>query len=428
MKSLIAIPVLTLTALALPLSAADWPQYAGPNGNRSTPENIRKAWPADGPKSVWRTPTQSGFSSFAVTGGRAFTIVSRSVDGAQREVLVACDANTGKELWTAPIGTAKYDGGGDAGTPDNKGGDGPRSTPSIDGNRVYAFSARLGLGCFDADSGKSLWSHDLMTEFAGRNIQWQSAASPLIEGDLVFVAGGGAGQSILAFNKLNGSLAWKQHDEKITHATPVAATIHGQRQVIFFMQSGLIAVNPKDGAVLWKHPFRYSVSTAASPVVGDDIVYCAAGYGVGATAVRISKEGGAFKAGELWRTTGNQPVANHWSTPVYHQGHLYGMFSFKEYGNGPVKCVELATGKVKWEKPGFGAGQVILAGNAVLALGDKGELVAFDPSPTAYNEIARAKIVTGKCWSSPTLANGRVFVRSTKEAVCLDAGAVMAGH
>ena len=110
-------------------------------------------------------------------------------------------------------------------------------------------------------------------------------------------------------------------------------------------------------------------------VVGGDVVYCAAGYGVGSTAVRITKDGGAFKATELWFSKGNQPVANHWSTPVYHDGHLYGMFSFKEYGTGPLKCVELATGQVKWEKPNFGAGNVILAGDTVLALSDRGELV-----------------------------------------------------
>ena len=123
---------------------------------------------------------------------------------------------------------------------------------------------------------------------------------------------------------------------------------------------------------------------------------------------------------------GNQPVANHWSTPVYHRGHLYGMFSFKEYGSGPLKCVELATGKVKWEQPNFGAGNVILAGDTVLALSDAGELVTVEPNPATYREISRAKVVTGKCWSTPTLANGRIYVRSTREGVCLDAAQAMA--
>jgi outer membrane protein assembly factor BamB len=412
----------------LPLCAADWPQYAGPNANRSTSEKIQKVFPATGPKAVWRVTSTDGFSSLAVSGGKAFTQVMRDFEGAPRESIVALDANTGKELWAAPLGIIKLGDGGQAGTDDNKGGDGPRSTPSVDGNGVYVTSAKLVVSCFDTENGKVIWSRDLMKEHAGRNISWQNAASPLVEGNLVYVGGGGAGESLLALNKVNGAVVWKAHDEKITHATPVVANLLGQKQIIFFTQSGLVSVNPADGKLLWKHPFKFSVSTAASPVVGGDIVYCAAGYGVGSTAVKISKEGDAFKATELWFSKGNQPVANHWSTPVYHNGHLYGMFSFKEYGTGPLKCVELATGKVKWSQANFGAGNVILAGDTVLALSDKGELVTVDTNPNQYKELSRAKVVAGKCWSSPTVANGRIFVRSTKEAVCLEASVAMAGR
>ncbi len=418
--------LLSLSSVAWPALAVDWPQYGGPDFNRSTPEKIQKVFPVGGPKAVWRVPITEGFSSFTVSDGKAFTLVLRDFQGAPREMLIALDANSGKEIWAQPLGPIKLNDGGEQGEANNKGGDGPRSTPSLSDNRVYVTSAKLVVSCFDAESGKAVWSHDLIKEHAGRNISWQNAASPLIEGNLVFVGGGGAGESLIAFEKTDGKVVWKAHDEKITHASPTAATILGQRQIIFFTQSGLVSVNPQDGKLLWKHPFQYKVSTAASPVAADDIVYCAAGYGVGATAVRISKDGSAFKATELWITHGNQPVANHWSTPVYFKGHLYGMFSFKEYGNGPLKCVELATGKVKWQQPGFGAGQVILASDTVLALSDKGELITVETNPNQYKEISRAKVVSGKCWSSPTVANGRIYVRSTKEGVCLDAATAMA--
>lgn len=408
-------------ALALTLTGqADWPQYRGAAGDGTSPESISQ-WPAGGPQVLWKTPAPDGFSSFTTGGGRAFTLVGRNIDGAPREVCVALDESTGKELWAVPVGVAKYDGGGDSGTSDNKGGDGPRSTPSVEGDRVYVLSAQLYLACLDAKTGKEIWANNLMKDYSGRNIQWQNAASPLIEGDLVLVAGGGSGQALLAFNKNDGKLVWKGQDDKMTHATPVAATILGQRQVIYFTQTGLVSVTPDSGAVLWRYPFRYNVSTAASPVVGGDIVYCAAGYGVGAGAVKITKSGDKFDATEIWRSTGNKPVANHWSTPVLHNGYLYGMFSFKEYGEGPLKCVELATGKVMWEKPGFGAGNVILTGDRVLALADNGELVLVGANPKAYLELARAKVVGGKCWSTPVFSNGKIYVRSTKEAVCLDA-------
>ena len=412
------------TALAAGLTmlpAADWPQYRGPNLDGSTTEKIAVKWPAAGPKVVWKTPTPNGFSSFTVAADHAFTIVARTVDGGPREVVVALAAGTGKEAWAFTLGGTAYgNDGGKSGAKGNDGGDGPRSTPTVSDGKVYVLSADLALTCLDAASGKQVWTHDLMKEFAGRNITWKNAASPLVDGSLVYVAGGGAGQSFVAFNKDTGALAWKSQDEKMTHSTPVAATLHGTRQIIFFTQSGLVSVNPADGALLWKQGFRFAVSTAITPIVGGDIVYCAAGYGVGAGAYKISKNGAAWTSAELWRTVGNQPVANHWSTPVYKEGHLYGMFQFKEYGNGPLKCVELATGKVKWEKSGFGPGNVILADGKLLALTDSGELVAAEATPAAYQEISRAKILSGKCWSTPVVSNGRVFARSTKEAVCVD--------
>lgn len=410
----------TLLVTTVSLHALDWPQYRGGAGDGRTAEKVAKPWPATGPKVLWKVPTQGGFSSFAVAGGKAFTLVLRESEGANQETLLALDANAGKELWAAPLGAVKFDGGGDSGTNDNKGGDGPRSTPTSDGTHVFTLSSKLVLQAFDAASGKAAWTKDLIAEHAGRNIQWQNAASPLLEGGLIFVAGGGAGQSLMAVDAKDGKVVWKAFDEKITHATPVPATILGQRQVIFFVQSGLISVEPKTGKELWRYNFNYSTSTAASPVVLDDIVYCSAGYGVGAGAARITKSGDAFTATEIYRMRGNKPLANHWSTPVAKQGHLYGLFQFKEYGNGPLKCIDIANGTVKWEQPGFGPGQVILAGDQVIALSDAGELVLIDANPAAYKELARADVLDGKCWSTPVLANGRIFARSTKEAVCLD--------
>ncbi len=409
-----------LSLAALPLYAADWPQYRGLKTDGSTVEKIVKPWTSEPPKQVWKTPSEGGFSSFAVVGGKVFTLSLKEADGAKQESVVALDANTGKELWFAPLTFAKYDGGGDSGTSDNKGGDGPRSTPTADATQVYAISSQLSVRAFDAATGKVAWTRDLLKEHGGRNIQWQNAASPLLAGGLLYVAGGGAGESLLALNPKDGAVVWKAFDEKITHATPVATNILGQGQVIFFLQSGLLAVEPKTGKELWRYKFDYSTSTAASPVVSGDIVYCSAGYGMGAGAVKITKQGTEFVATELYRMRGNKPLANHWSTPVIKDGFLYGMFQFKEYGKGPVKCVEIATGQVKWEKEGFGPGQVILAGDQVVALSDAGELVLFDAKPDAYKELARADILDGKCWTTPVLANGRIYARSTKESVCVD--------
>jgi outer membrane protein assembly factor BamB len=414
-------PILALlTILATTaLPAADWPQYRGANHDGKSPETI-VPWIGNEPTVVWKTSTPNGFSSFAVSQGRAFTLIGQSIEGVDREVCVALDADTGKSIWSHPIGIARYDGGGDSGTRDNRGGDGPRTTPSVDGDAVYVLSSQLYLACLDAATGEERWSVDILRQHEGRNITWQNGASPLIDGDRVYVAGGGPGQALLAFHKNDGRLVWKAEDDRMTHATPVATTIHDVRQIIFFTQPGLVSLQADTGAVLWRYPFRFNVATAASPVVAGDVVYCSAGYEVGAAAVRINRTGDSFNATEIWRVPGNRALVNHWSTPVYHNGHLYGMFSFREYGSGPLKCVELATGKVVWERPGFGPGNVTLAGNHLLALADDGQLAIIHATPAAYTELARANILDGKCWSTPVVSDGRIYARSTTEAVCLD--------
>jgi outer membrane protein assembly factor BamB len=416
-----AFSVITTTLLvSFQSSAADWPQYRGPDHNGISQEKIGK-WPEAGAKRVWKTPLNAGFSSIAVGDGVAATLVLREKDGVQREFVVALDANTGKEIWAAPLTIAKYNDGGDSGTPNNKGGDGPRSTPSIDGGRVYALDGKAVLSCFDAKTGKEVFTKDVIAEHKGKVTSWQNAASPVVDGDLIFMVCGGADESLLGIDKNTGKTVWKGESDAMTHATPTVGTILGQKQVIFFTQKGLVSCEPKTGKVLWRHPFKYSVSTAASPVICGDIVYCSAGYGVGAGAAKITKDGANWKAEEIWRVTGNK-IANHWSTPVYKDGYLYGMFQFKEYGVGPFKCVEVQTGREVWSQPNFGPGNVTLVGDKLLALSDAGELVLINPAPEKYSELGRFEAVSGKCWSTPSIADGRVYVRSVKEGACYEVG------
>ncbi|MFO1501143.1 MAG: PQQ-binding-like beta-propeller repeat protein [Verrucomicrobiota bacterium] len=409
-------------ALLAVVSAENWPQYRGPQGNGTSSDGIAP-WPAPGPKPLWKTQLPAGFSSITIADGRAYTLVAREIEGVNREVCLSVDSATGKELWATPLGIAKYDGGGDSGTPENKGGDGPRSTPTVDGGRVYVLDNRLVLFCLGSQDGKVIWSKDLVKEHDGKLISWQNAASPLIEGNVVCVAGGGPGQALLGINKTDGKVIWKREDDKMTHATPVAATILGVRQVIFFTQKGLASVVPQTGEVLWRYRFPYNVSSAASPVVWNDLVYCSAGYNVGSGAVRITSQNGGFSAEEVWRVKGNT-LANHWSTPVCKDGYLYGVFGFKQYGTAPLKCVEIATGKELWSQPNFGAGNVILIGNHLVALGDQGQVALVEPSPAGYREVSRFQAISGKCWSTPSYSNGKLFIRSTKEGACYQTAAV----
>ncbi|MDD5261293.1 MAG: PQQ-binding-like beta-propeller repeat protein [Methylacidiphilales bacterium] len=388
------------------IQAADWPGYRGSVTDGVSTENLNLNWSASPPKVLWKVPTKSGFGSFSVCGGKVFTEVERSINGASHEVCVALDPATGKELWFADLGVGNGN-----------------STPAESDGVVCVLTKDLVLHALDAATGNSLWTHDLIKEYAAHNIGWESAASPVIDGDLVFVMGGGDGQSLLAFNKKSGELGWKTGTEAITHATPVLATILGERQVIFFCQSGLVSLSTKDGKLLWKFPYKFKTSTAASPVVSGDIVYCSAGYDVGGGACKIARQGSGFTATQLWQTPGNLEVANHWSTPVCRDGYLYGMFSFKQEKVGPLKCVEIATGKVMWVQSGFGQGNAIVAGGKVLALSDKGDLVVVEPAPDAYKELGRFTVVKGDCRSTPAVSNGCIYVRSSEEGACIDVSA-----
>ena len=312
--SLAATVVGFLTASTV--SADSWPAYRGSTGTGVSSETLAvKEFPKSGPKKLWISKTPLGFSSFAVAGDKAITLIGKDIDGNPMEVCVALDANSGETLWEAPLWLREYGhDGGNAGESDNKGGDGPRSTPTIDGDRVFVFDAHLRLYSLSIEDGSVQWKVDLERDYNAENIRCLNAISPVISGDRLFVGGGGRNQALLCFNKTDGKLLWKSESDTITHSTPVVTEILGVPQVIYFTQQGLVAVSPDEGDVLWRYDYKFNVSTAASPVVWEDIVYCSAGYDVGAGAVKISKsaDGTGLEAKEIYRRDGND-LANHWS-------------------------------------------------------------------------------------------------------------------
>ena len=395
--------------------AADWPHIMGPSMNRKSDETIPTAWSTKAPKRVWETPAHGGFSSFVTGAGRAYTV--DQIDG--RETAVAVDRKTGKLLWQTPLGTTGYRNGGEKGAPGNEGGDGPRATPVFADNRVFVFGGRFDLYALDAASGRIVWKRDLLKEFDGREIVWSNAAAPLVVRDRVLVMGGGDDQSCLAFRASDGELLWKTGSDRATHSTPVVATIHGKEQAIFLVVRGLVARDLADGRELWHYPFPHRTSTAASPVVWNDIVNCAAAYGVGGAACKVTRNGDTWDVTELWRSPGDS-TGNHWATPVVVDGYLYGHYGHRDFEKNPLKCLDIRTGKIVWEKPGFGTGQVLLAGKTLIATTDFGDLVAIDPSPQGYRELGRAKVIQGKVWASLALSDGQILLRSTKQGVCLE--------
>lgn len=358
----------------------------------------------------------NGLSSFAVAGGRALTQIRRSAGAEAREVCVALDLKNGAELWAADIGPAVYDGsvGRD---------DGPRSTPTLQGDRVYVLSSFLVIYCLDVRTGIPLWSKNLVSLYGGSVIGWQNAASPLLDGDLIFVNCNSPSQSLLAVKAADGTLAWRSQSERMTQSTPVSVVLHGLPQVIFATQSGLVSLNRTNGTRLWKasYPFTYTTSLAASPLVSSNIVFLSANYSMGSFASRISRSGDSWTATPIWT---NATYKAHWMSSVAHDGFIFGLFGSSTTAS--LKCIDLLTGTQEWSVAGFGRGGTILVDNTLMVLAEKGDLVLVEPTPAAYSEKARWTVFqnydpdANKCWNVPAVSDGMVYLRSTAEAACFD--------
>jgi outer membrane protein assembly factor BamB len=395
--------------------ALDWPQFRGPNGDGTTTERVRTDWKTKAPRQIWKVPVTDGFSSIAVGQGKVLTLVERSVGGQAQEVCIALDGESGRELWARPLGKAQYDSGADPG-------DGPRCTPTIRGDRVYVFTAWMVVACLDLNDGHVIWSKDLIAVYGGQNINWQNAASPLVEGDRVIVNCNAPNKTLLALSAVDGSKVWQSAtDDRMTHATPVPTTLFGTRQVVFHAQRWLVSVNPTNGTVLWRLSASYNgTSAAASPVIGSNLVYISANYGTGARVVRVDKSGSAFTPTQIVRKSNE--LENHWSTPVHFAGYIYGCYG--SYGDAaadaPLECYRMDTLEPRWSKSGFGHAGGLIAQDKLVMLTETGQLVLIDPNPTAYTELGRFQAVNGKCWNVPALADGRLYARSIRELAVYD--------
>ncbi len=417
--------IATLACTLGPMLAADWPNYFGTTGNLSSPESIRTNWTEKPPVVVWRKPIGQGFSSMAIVDGRVFTLAKRTLNQAGREVCLALDAVTGSELWATDLDAAEYSSlsGYDDGM------DGPRSTPFVEGDRLFVSTSQLKLYCLDRASGEVVWHRDFRAELGSMLPAWENTASPLVVGDLVFLNSNAPARSLLAVRKSDGTTAWRAEADSLTHASPVFATIDGVPQVIFLTRLGLVAVAPETGAVLWRLRFSpSSTSTAASPAVAGNYVYASAAYSSGTWLARVTLGQQGFAAVQAAQQRGTAYQA-HWSTPVEHDGFLY-CVPAPSSGQGKLACLDVVAGTNRWAQGAVGSGSigfgsVIKAANALIVLTEGGELVLVAPNPAAYSEIGRFRVLERYCWNHPALSNGRIYARSTSrnpEIVAVETG------
>jgi outer membrane protein assembly factor BamB len=384
--------------------AADWPQFLGPTRNGvSTETGLAKSWPDKGPPVVWEREVGEGYSAPVVSGG-TLILCHRVGD---EEIVEALDAASGKPRWKVAYPTKYSDALGK--------GDGPRSTPLIAGGKVYTLGAEGMLHCLDLKDGKKVWEKALARDYELRQSYFGVGSSPLLEGDLLLVNVGARGAGIVAFDRATGKEVWKATDDEASYSSPVAATIDGVRHVFFFTRTGLVDLEPKDGTVRfskrWRARDNASVNAAAPLVVGDTL-FLSASYGTGAVLFRVSKDA----VEEVWK--GDESLSSHYNTPVQLDGYLYGIDGRQEHG-ARLRCVELKTGQVKWEKERFGCASLILADGYVIALTEAGDLVLIEATPEGYREKSRAAVLRAPpCRAEMALADGKLYGRDGKRLVC----------
>lgn len=378
-----------------------WPRYRGPTLDGVSPETgLLKTWPEGGPKVLWTTPLGDGYSGITVAGERVYTMYS-TADG---EFVASFDTADGKEVWRVRLDENRKD----------QFGDGPRSTPALDGEMLYALGARGILMAVNADSGAKVWSKDLKEEFDAQVPQFGVSTSPLVEGDLVLVnAGGKPNGSLVALDKKTGATRWKAYSDKPGYSTPLPVDFQGVRQVLFFAGSSLVSVTPEDGTVLWSVPWKtsYDINAAMPVLVAPDKVFISSSYDTGAAVYQVKKNGSAWETKEVWKSN---VMKNHFSSSILYDGYLYG------FDDGTLKCINALTGEESWKQRGFAKGSLLLADGHLLVFSEKGLLALVEATPASYKEKARAQILEGRTWTMPSLAGGNLYLRNQKEMVALE--------
>ena len=409
MRAALAI-LLALVVVVMNAAAGDWPQIHGPQRNgKAEQETLLETWPAGGPKVLWRRDVGSGFAGVAVVGD-ACILFHRVGDEAIAQRL---NAATGQPVWTKKFSTHYVS--------SISSDSGPRCTPLVIQNRVYLFGADGDMHALVLADGQELWSRQLYQECQAPSGYFGAGSSPIVEGGLLLVnVGGKQGNGLVALDLNSGKTAWHQTDEQASYSSPVAATLNGQRDVVFVTRLNVVGVDPKTGAERFRFPFgaRGPTVNAANPLVIGDRLFVTSNYGVGARLTQIVPSGPKL----VWEN--DESMSSQYTTPIEHDGFLYGIHGRQDLGVAELRCIELATGAVKWSEPDFATANLIGVGDKLLIQKTGGELVLAQAKPDRFTQLANARIFPegSIVQALPALAAGRLFVRDEKSLIALQVG------
>jgi outer membrane protein assembly factor BamB len=353
---------------------------------------LLQQWPAGGPPLAWKAAgAGTGYSSMVSAGGRIYTLGARG--GA--EYVVAFDLASGKKLWEARNG----------GLYSNDRGDGPRSTPTIDGDRLYVLGANGDLSCLQTADGTQVWTVNVFRQFGGRNPRWGLSESPLVAGDRLLVNAGGRDASIVALDKRTGKELWRSQSDEAGYSSAVLHPIGGVQQAIFFTGQRAVGIDVRDGRLLWEYAkVANRVANIATPIVRDDRVFLSSDYGTGAALLRLQPANGSVAAEEVYFT---REMRNHHSSSVLVGDHLYG------YSSAILTALRFDDGQMAWRDRSVGKGSVIYADNRLYLYSENGVVGLAEATPAGYSEKGRFSLQTGAAhtWSHPIIVSGHLLLR-----------------
>ncbi|MFM9960347.1 MAG: PQQ-binding-like beta-propeller repeat protein [Planctomycetaceae bacterium] len=386
----------------------DSPQFRGParDGRAGSGNNIANSWPSSGPKPAWSANgLGAGFSAVSVANGRVFTMGLIGND----EKVFAMNERDGRAAWAVSTGGGAYKDGT---------GDGPRCTPTVDGDRLYALGALGDLVCLDAKSGQRRWHKNMLKEFGGNAGHWGICESPLIDGERVIVTPGGRGATLVALNKNNGNLIWKSRtpgDPGPGYASAITVEVGGVRQYVNFTSRGLVGVRAEDGEFLWQNGSAANgTANCSAAVFHDNHVFYGSGYGTGGACLRLASNGNTTRAEEVYKTNN---MKNHHGGMVVVDGFLYGC------DENILTCLDLLSGKVLWKDRSPGKGSITFADGLLIVRNEDGPVTLVEANSQRYVEkgqFDQPHRSRRQAWAYPVVANGHLLLRDQETLLCYD--------
>jgi len=394
--------ILSLSAVASNRAFDDWPQWRGPKRDGISGERgLLKDWPAAGPPVAWRaTGSGTGYSSFSAAKGRLYTLGART----GTEYLMAYDAESGKKLWEIPHGRRFS----------NDQGDGPRSTPTVDGDRLYTFGASGDLSVVEAATGKVFWKMNLLEKFGGSNIRWGLSESPLVLADRILVSPGGSGAAIVALSKTDGSVIWKSLRDEPGYSSAVLHEANGVREAIYFTGERALGVDVETGKLLWSYnQVANQTANIATPIVRGNYVFLSSAYGTGAALLELTPAPNKVTARQVYFS---RDMRNHHASSVLIGDYLYG------FSDSILTAMKFDSGQVAWRDRSVGKGSVVFADERLYLYSEQGVVGLAEANPAGYREHGRFQIRSGNAptWSHPVVSNGKLFIRDQDNIYAFD--------